>query len=381
MILPLSYVTAGAYRHLIKPLLFRTNPDIVHQRILRLGRTTQRLVVTSKAIRMAWAHKDTAALGQTIHNVYFPNPVGLAAGFDKNAELVPTIKAVGFGYMTGGSVTLHTCTGNPHPWFQRLPKQKSLVVNVGLANEGVQNVLQRIQSYTSNLFQHFPLVMSVAKTNNPENCDDDEAIADYIGSLQQLKDEPSVSVLEINISCPNAYGGEPFTTAERLHTLLSAVDSLDISKPIWVKMPINLPWHDFEKLLSIIAQHNVQGLTIGNLNKDRSAISSDEFPEGMKGSLSGLPTQALSDELIGRTYATYADRFTIIGVGGIFNAEDAYRKICLGASLVGLVTGVIYEGPQLIGQLNRELCLLLKKDGLMNVSEAVGSRQLTSDTK
>ncbi len=373
MVRLVSSLSDFGYRRIVKPLLFRASPDDVHARLLKMSRLRQRLSFTDRIVSALWSYQNKPLLEQTIRGVYFPNPVGLSAGFDKNVELVPTMKAVGFGFMTGGSVTFYPCQGNPRPWFYRLPRQKSLVVHVGLANEGTKAVRTRIRSYKDSTFDTFPLVMSVAKTNNPENCDDKEAIADYVGSLKLLQDEPRVAVLEINISCPNAYGGEPFTEPKRLEQLLAAVDRLKIRKPVWVKMPINHSWPDFAALLNVIVTHNVQGVTIGNLSKQRSEIPSEELPSQVKGNLSGLPTQALSDDLIGRTYRLYGDRLTIIGVGGVFTAVDAYRKIRSGASLVGLITGMIYGGPQLIGQLNRDLAVLLKKDGFASVSEAIGS--------
>ncbi len=338
-----------------------------------MSRVRQKFGFTDTIVRSLWTYRNEKKLGQVVNDIYFPNPVGLAAGFDKNIELAPTMKAIGFGFMTGGSVTFYPCEGNPRPWFHRLPKQKSLVVHVGLANEGTEQIRSRLRAYTPAIFTQFPLVMSVAKTNNPETCNDTQAIADYIGSLQLLRDEPRVSVLEINISCPNAYGGEPFTEPKRLEQLLKAVDNLKIQKPVWVKMPINHPWPEFDALLKVIVKHNIQGVTIGNLNKDRGKIPSEELASQVKGNLSGLPTQALSDELIGRTFKSYGDKLSIIGVGGIFTAEDAYRKIRNGASLVGLITGMIFEGPQLIGQINQDLTRLLEKDGFTNIGEAVGT--------
>ncbi|MGB4800245.1 MAG: quinone-dependent dihydroorotate dehydrogenase [Candidatus Saccharimonadales bacterium] len=374
MIRLFSTVTAFGYARIIKPLLFRSHPDIVHSRLLKLSHLRQKLGCTDRIVNTFWAYHNSEMLGQTIDTIYFSNPIGLSAGFDKNVELVPTMKAIGYGFMTGGSVTFYPCAGNPRPWFHRLPAHKSLIVHVGLANEGVRKAISRIRSYRNSTFSGFPLVVSVAKTNNPENCNDEEAIADYIGSLQLLKDETRASVLEINISCPNTYGGEPFTTPARLEKLLAALDALEIQKPVWVKMPINHAWPDFEALLQVILNHNVQGVTIGNLSKDRSKISSEKLPSTVKGNLSGLPTQKLSDELIRQTYRAYGNRLTIIGVGGVFSAEDAYRKICLGASLVALITGMIFEGPQLIGQLNRELTTLLRQDGHATLESAVGSK-------
>lgn len=373
MIRPVSSLTRTGYKRIVKPLLFRSTPDAVHGRMLTMSRLRQRVPFGDFPVDKAWAYHNREKLAQTVNGVSFRNPVGLSAGFDKNIELAPTMRAVGYGFMTGGSVTYFPCKGNPRPWFYRLPKQKSLVVHVGLANQGVRHILERIRRYKTTTFTDFPLVVSVAKTNNPENCNDDEAIADYTGSLALLCDEAHVQVLEVNISCPNTYGGEPFTTPKRLERLLAAVDALQIQKPLWIKMPINLSWKEFDALLKVIIKHNVQGVTIGNLRKDRSEISSKELPPEVEGNLSGLPTQKLSDMLIGKTYETYGDRLTIIGVGGIFSAEDAYHKICHGATLVALVTGMIFEGPQLIGHINHDLVKLLKADGFTNVQQAIGS--------
>ncbi len=321
-----------------------------------------------------WAYRNQRVLSQSIDGIVFPNPVGLSAGFDKNIELVPTLKAVGFGFMTGGSVTFEECAGNPRPWFYRLPKSKSLVVNAGLANNGVQHIRKRVHRYSNRQINNFPLVVSIAKTNNSKNCTDSEAIKDYVGSLRLLRDEAHICAFEINISCPNTYGGEPFTTPKRLRALLDAVVELNLEQPIWIKMPINLAWEDFDALLNIILDLNIHTVTIGNLNKNRAAPTlADDLPETVPGNLSGLPTQKLSDDLIAKTYKKYGSKLTIIGVGGIFNAEDAYRKICLGASMVGLITGMIFEGPQLIGQINHDLVRLLDKDGFTNISEAIGA--------
>lgn len=362
-----------AYQKIIKPILFKSSPDDVHARLLRMSRIRQRYPFTDSLVSKALSYQNSANLGQTIQGIHFPNPVGLAAGFDKNIELAPTMKAVGYGFMTGGSVTFLACEGNPRPWFYRLPKQKSLVVNVGLANEGTQAVMDRLRTYKQSLFDRFPLVVSVAKTNSPDANDDPSAIADYVGSLSLLQNQPQVSVIEVNISCPNAFGGEPFTDPQRLEQLLANIDALNIAKPVWVKMPIDLAWPAFNELLNVIVRHNVHGVTIGNLQKSRSEIPSEDLPNEVKGNLSGLPTQAPSDELIRLTYASYGSRLMIVGVGGIFTAQDAYRKICLGASLVELITGMIYEGPQLVGQINRELVDLLKRDNFSTIGEAIGS--------
>jgi dihydroorotate dehydrogenase (fumarate) len=178
---------------------------------------------------------------------------------------------------------------------------------------------------------------------------------------------------EINISCPNTYGGEPFTTPELLENLLLAIDDLSLEKPVFVKMPISLEWPDFQSLLDVISRHNIQGVSIGNLLKNRSkAMISDELPDTVKGNLSGLPCREISTELIQKTYEVYGDKLTIIGIGGVFTAQDAYDKIRAGASLVAMVTGVIFEGPQVVGEINRGLVELLRQDGFSNIVEAIG---------
>lgn len=370
----LSSASASSYKRVIKPLLFKQQPDAVHNRLLKSGAHLQQFRTISSLLRMSWAYDNEAALGQKLHGLTFRNPVGLSAGFDKNFELPLLLKAIGFGFMEGGSLTYHPCAGNPRPWFYRLPNSQSLVVHAGLANEGVQPIIERLGHYPSDTFTNFPLNISIAKTNSPQTCSDETAIADYTGSLIALQKAGAGDMFTLNISCPNTYGGEPFTTPGRLANLLTAVDALKLQQPLFIKMPCHLSWTEFEKLLKVADKHNVTGLTISNLAKDRGhAKLADPLPGSVKGGLSGKPTWELSNELIRRTYISYGQRFTIIGVGGIFSAEDAYQKIRCGASLVELITGMIFEGPQLIGRINQGLVRLLERDGYTHISQAIGA--------
>lgn len=373
MITGVSRTSSFTYKRIAKPVLFKFKPDDVHTSLVRYGSHLQKYRVVRGAVKTSWAYKNPGVLGQTLHGIEFQNPVGLSAGFDKNFELAQLLKTVGFGFMEGGSLTFHACDGNPRPWFYRLPKTKSLVVYAGLANKGVNTIINTLHEYPKDTFKDFPLNISIAKTNSKQTCSDTEAIADYIGSLTLLQNANLGSMYTLNISCPNTYGGEPFTTPERLEALLHAVDQLQLKTPLFIKMPSHLPWQEFKKLLQVADTHNVQGLTISNLAKDRGATKlMDPLPNSVKGNLSGKPTQDLSNKLIRQTYKKYGHRFTIIGVGGIFCAQDAYTKIKLGATLVELITGMIFEGPQLIGQINQELVTLLKQDGYKNISEAIG---------
>ena len=365
-------VTKHAYKRVIKPVLFKQHPDGVHKRLIRAGKVTQKTPGV-KHLPKLWAY-ESLMLEQDVLGIHFKNPVGLSAGFDKNIELAPTIKNVGFGFMTGGSITAEECAGNPKPWFHRLPHTKSLVVHAGLPNAGVATVERTIQNYAPTLFDTMPLAVSVAKTNSADTVDDETAIADYCHSLKVLEMQGRTTWYEINISCPNTYGGEPFTSPLRLERLLSAVDALHLSRPVMVKMPINKSWDEFRELLEVIVQHNVQGVAIGNLLHERSSVDGrDALDSSIPGNLSGKPTRKVSTKLIRQTYAAYGDKLVIIGIGGIFSAHDAYVKIRAGASLVALITGMIFEGPQLIGEINAGLERYLKRDGFATLRDAIGA--------
>lgn len=375
---PLSRTSQQLYKHAAKPLLFKIHPDIVHRRLIRAGSAIQRIGLARYALRSAWSYHNPKLLSQTIHDITFTNPIGLSAGFDKNFQLPPLLKSVGFGFMEGGSLTLNECAGNPGPWFHRLPKTKGLVVNAGLANHGVERIISRLLKYPPKTFADFPLNISVAKTNSPEACSDTAAIADYIGSLKALKRAKLGNMYTLNISCPNTYGGQPFTTPKLLERLLTAVDSLKLSVPVFIKMPAHLEWKEFKALADVAVKHSVAGLTISNLVYREQINVKDPLPDNIKGKISGAASAPIANEFIKRTRQTYGERFIIIGVGGVFSADDAYEKIKLGANLVELITGMIFEGPQLMGQINEGIAARLEKDGFANVSEAVGTAITTN---
>jgi len=358
--------TKIVYQKGVKPILFKIPPDIVHSKIVSIGRKVQRSRLCMRITKLSWSYYNPK-LTQYIHRLYFANPVGLAAGFDKNIQLSRMLENIGFGFFTGGSVTGQYCEGNPRPWFYRLPAHKALVVHAGLANRGSSTIRRQLENSPYEKMRMTPLSISVARTNSKEASTPEEGIEDYIVALKNLHRYPDM--FEINISCPNTYGGEPFTTPHSLEKLLSRIDSLTLRQPVFIKMPSDLSWNDFRTLLKVIIRHDIKGVTICNLEKDRQGLS---IPAHVQGGISGLPVQKKSDELIRNTYKEYGDRLTIIGVGGIFTAEDAYRKIKNGASLVGMVTGLIYEGPQVVGDINRGLVKLLEADGYNTIADAVG---------
>lgn len=368
----IHWLTHRIYIYIVKPLLFKFRPDGVHKGMVAMTKQVQK-IPGLRELPHLWAYGDKR-LGIEVAGIRFDNPIGLSAGFDKEISLPRMIRAVGFGWMTGGSVTWGEYKGNDGAWYYRLPNTKSLVVNAGLPSEGTEVVSRRVSHYDTALFADFPLNVSVAKTNTKSTASESEAVKDYCSSLEVFDKIDQVKMLEINISCPNTFGGEPFTTPKRLKKLLAAVDKLHLSKPVIIKMPINLTLDDFGALLDVVVNHQVAAVAIGNLHKDRRAVDlKDVLPDEVKGSLSGAPAKAITTELIRYAYQKYGDRLQIIGIGGVFTADDAYEKIKAGASLVALITGLIFEGPSVVGEINRGLAKRLEADGYDSVSEAVGS--------
>ena len=360
------------YKKIIKPILFLFPPDFIHNTTVRAGRVVQVLPPVRWILRKWWAYSD-ARLNQSILDIDFANPIGLSAGFDKNVQLTPLMSSVGFGFETGGSVTLGERKGNARPWFYRLPKTQSLVVHAGLANRGIVNGEATIIK-NSRRSKNLPLFISVAivaKTSK-ETCQD--AIIDAKNTILYILQHSLAKAIEINISCPNAGDEQPFTNPKMLDELLTELDKIERSLPFLIKMPQVSSLKEFDALLRIVDRHNIQGLTIANLVKDRSSVKLlDELPEDVKGGLSGAPTRKVSTAMVRYAYKKYAQRFTIIGVGGVFSAEHAYEKIRAGASLVGMITGVIFEGPQVVGKINKGLIKLLDEDGFMSITEAIGA--------
>ncbi len=369
----MTSVRSALYKHVAKPLFFALPPDFVHARTMDGLWAAGKVPGAAAAIRKLTI-KRRPELERTWEGIQFSSPVGLSAGLDKNGRIVPMMQAIGFGFSEVGSVTAEPCTGNEKPWFYRLPRTKSLGVHVGLANEGVKRILARLESNTLAVQSHFPTILSIARTNSKQASGAKEGIADFVASAKQAKKSNAVQMIELNISCPNAFGGETYTTPELLEDLLSAIDGVNVAKPIFIKMPVDLPWNRTKKLLDIAVSHAITGVTFANLTKNRAdADLKDPLPEAVLGGLSGAPTRKKSTELVAKTYQQYGERLVIIGVGGIFTAEDAYEKIKAGATFVGLVTGLIFNGPQLVEELNAGLAALLKRDGYTHISQAVGA--------
>lgn len=307
-------------------------------------------------------------LKQKIAGIEFDNPTGLAAGFDYETKLTQILPSIGFGFETVGTITNSSYEGNPEPRLGRLPKSQSLMVNKGFKNFGAPATAEKFK----NMHFEIPVGISIGRTNSP-HLDQEKSIADIVSAFKIFeRAEIRHSYYELNISCPNLYGNVTFYMPENLNRLLAALKQLKIKRPVFVKMPTSRSDKEVEAMLDIIAEFKLTGVIFGNLQKDKMQLHPEERNLFSVGSFSGKPAQRRSDELIKSAYKKYGKKLVIIGCGGIFNAQDAYKKIKLGASLVQLITGLIYEGPQLVAQINSGLAGLLKKDGFKHIQEAVG---------
>lgn len=355
----------SVYQVILKPIFFRFDPENIHDRMLNMGKRLSRYAFTRALTRMGFGYSHPM-LAQTVLGIEFKNPIGLAAGFDKNAELTEIIPSVGFGFEEVGSITGEACVGNEKPRLWRLKKSHSLLVNYGLKNDGCEAIAARLSS------KHFtfPVGTSIAKTNSPETCELDVGIADYVKAFTQFT--TIGAYYTINISCPNAFGGQPFTDPARLDALLSSLDRIPTRKPIFVKFSPDITRENINQIIQVIEKHRVHGFICTNLTKKRENLKIKDENVPPFGGMSGKIVEDLANDMIKYLYSKVKNKYVIIGCGGVFSAEDAYRKIRLGASLVQLITGMIYQGPQVISEINRGLVRLLKRDGFANIAQAIG---------
>ena len=337
------------YKNLLKPILFKFDPDDVHVWFVKIGVMCGKMTPLTNLINLIYG---TPSGQKTIKvdGLTFQGPVLLSAGFDYNAHLAPVLYYMGFSGEEVGSVTARPSAGNPPPHLKRLIKSNSIQVYKGLKNDGVEAIIKRIKG--QKIPEKYILGISIARTNDQQNCERSEGIKDYCYSFKRLNEENIGDFYTINISCPNAFAGEDFANPEPLGELLTELKKIPCNKPVYVKMPINRPWNEFQSLLQIIDQHGLNGVVIGNLNKNYSDI---DFPEEVspkyRGGLSGKPCRELSTSLIRQTRAAYP-QMTIFGCGGIINPQDAIEKIEAGANLVQLITGMIFNGPHLMKEIN-----------------------------
>jgi dihydroorotate dehydrogenase subfamily 2 len=337
------------YSRLLKPVLFRFDPEFVHNTTTTAGEMLGSNPLYRNLVNLFYGYHGPQ-INKVVDGLNYKTPVLLSAGYDQDGRLTQILGSVGFGGEEIGSVTNLAYEGNPKPRFTRLPKSKSMIVNKGLKNEGVDKIIKRLKKRKKFIVQG----ISIARSNNESCAATAAGIEDYCATLRKLSEANVGDYYTINISCPNAFGGEDFADPVLLAKLLKSLTAIKHGKPVYVKMPINKPWDKFNELLKVIDNTSIRGIVIGNLNKNYDDLDfRAEAPQEFRGGLSGKPTFKLSNELISETREKYGKRFTIFGVGGIMTPEDALEKFKRGADLVQLITGMIYSGPALIKRIDR----------------------------
>jgi dihydroorotate dehydrogenase len=377
-------IISFCYKHIAKPIFFSMDPEVTHDHATKAGIFFGSNPITN-VITKIFFHYSHPMLEQNVAGIHFKNPVGLAAGFDKDAQLTNTIEAVGFGFEELGSITGEYCAGNPKPRLWRLKQSKSIVVYYGLKNQGAQILAARLRSKIKKKTKNksspfpFPVGISAAKTNCKETIPLKAGIEDYIKVFHNFRDIGDYYT--INISCPNSFGGEDFADPKKLKLLLREIKKEKLfHKPIFIKLSPDLTTTRLDEIIDLALEFNLAGLISSNLIKDRNhatSLTNEEKDIWKKGGISGKPVKAYSLKLVQHIYKrnkVAKGNLVIIGCGGISNAEDAYEYICNGASLLQLITGMIFEGPQVVSEINQGLVTLLKKYGFINISQAVGSK-------
>jgi len=355
-----------------KKILFSFNPETIHNLTVQLGEKMGRLSFLTRVINKIF-NPQYPKLSQKLVGLTFVTPIGLAAGFDYEARLTQSLSCLGFGFQSLGTITHEACVGNPQPRLGRLPQSKSLLVNKGFRNPGAKAVIKKL----SPLSFRNPVGISLGQTNTTHLTSQSAVINDILSSFRLFeKSHVRHQYYELNISCPNIKSDFNFYEPKKLDLLLTQIDSLKLKKPVFVKMPISESDETILSLLTIIAQHSPAGVIIGNLQKDRfdpAVVASERRGLG-PGNLSGKATFNRSNFLIALTYQKFHSRLIIIGCGGVFKPEDAYLKITLGASLIQMITGLVFQGPQVVAQINQGLSETLSKNKYENLSQIIGSK-------
>ena len=363
------------YSEWLRPLLFRFDAEWCHDRAIGASEAAAGCRPLLSWLDAQYVVEDPR-LATEVCGIRFPNPMGMAAGYDKNGRAIELLAALGFGHVEIGSVSADASQGNPRPRLFRLPQDRALIVHYGLPNEGAEAVASRLARKRLRV----PLGINLVKTNRGLGapCESDEAvIEDYVRSARALKD--SGSYLCLNLSCPNTeHGRNFFAVPGNTRLLLRELSGLNIRCPVFLKVSPHGGVRAIETLLG-----EVEGLPmISGFAFNLSPGKPDNLETPMAvwqdkpGAVSGKPSEELLNRCIFEMYRRMdRPRYRILGMGGVFSAEDAYRKIRLGASLVQLCTALIYEGPGIVKRISLGLGDLLARDGFRQVADAVGSSE------
>jgi len=333
------------YKSLIRPIFFRFDPEKVHNVVMKM-------MDWSKPVLAALTAHTDSALGKTIMGIDFPNPIGLAAGFDKNAAHIDAFAALGFGFIEIGTVTPRPQPGNPRPRLFRLPQDSAIINRMGFNNAGVDAVVENICARKSNVI----IGGNIGKNKTTPN---DKAVDDYLVCLERLHDY--VDYFVVNVSSPNTPGLRELQDKEPLKRLLATLQDRNASKssrkPLLLKIAPDLNEAQLDDIVAIAGEVKLDGIVATNTTISREALVSSQHKVQAigAGGLSGAPLKSHSNEILRQLRKNLPKGFPLIGVGGIMNAADALEKFNAGADLIQAYTGLIYDGPFLVRRIKRQM--------------------------
>ena len=370
------------YKTLLRPMIFsglKVDPEKAQVQLMELCRRGD---ASYEKAWMQWfmnrlsqqfSHEENS-LRQTIAGLTFENPVGLAAGFDKNGVGSNIWPHLGFGFAELGTVTCLGQPGNPQPRLFRLPEDLAAINRMGFNNLGSEEMAKTLANSRAKRISKSPMGVNLGKSKVTPL---EDAAQDYVTSFQRLKTYGDYFV--INVSSPNTPGLRSLQAVEQLEPILAGLtEANDVDKPIFLKIAPDLAWEDIQALIQLVQSYQLAGMIATNTTIERQGLKTQtvaatgQAPQDEAGGLSGLPVRDRATEVI-RFIATETNgELPIIGVGGIFNTEDAWEKITAGAWLVQVYTGWLYEGPGMVKTILQGLSKKLKEQELGSIQEAIG---------
>lgn len=349
------------YRRLARPVLFSLGAEEAHDTVAA-GASFLANVPGGPVLVDALYKFERPALRTTVAGIDFPNPIGLAAGFDKDCRMAGILPSLGFGFIEVGTITPRPQPGNPKPRVFRVPEAKAIINRLGFNNHGAAAAAKRL-ARLGKLPCPLGINIGMNKDTPPE-----KAVEDYVAAFSALKAFGDYFV--VNVSSPNTQGLRDLQDRMKLERILTALRAVnDARKPVFVKIAPDLTFEQLAALVPVVAQE-AQGLIVSN-----TTLSRDGVPEryaDVQGGLSGAPLKERSTAMIAEVRRMTRGRVPIIGVGGIFTSEDAYQKLRAGASLVQIYTGLIYRGPSMVRDMKRGLMRILRDQGIATIADAVG---------
>lgn len=361
------------YRSLLRPILFRLPPETAHEFALH----SLHFFLRGPFRKIVASRNQVSPLGQIKRfGLEFVNPTGLAAGFDKNGIAAESLSALGFGFIEVGTVTNEAQGGNPKSRLFRLPRDRALINRLGFNNHGAKELAERLRAHRANCV----LGVNIGKSRTAAI---EDAIPDYLASFDAVYD--IADYIAINVSSPNTPNLRELQRPDLLTELLQSLQKRNGElahansgrpRPLLLKIAPDLDQPEIESIIDVALRANISGIIATNTSVRRDGLrtSAAEVQACGEGGLSGAPLRERSNQVISLVYRLTRGELPIIGVGGIFTAEDAWDKISAGASLIQLYTGFIYEGPGIAKRINEGLAEILRREGFNSIDDAVGCR-------